>query len=729
MLKSIPGLRLYALAVIFLLAIGSLLGKLWYVQIARGSQYSAKMKGQSQVTVRIPAVRGEILDRNGIALVQNRASFDINFYLPVIVHDYAMQHKGTPQLEYIAHNSRGMQEKRKEPDVREIVKETILPTLEDLGLAHDYNSKQLQKHYQDNTEVPYNYAQDLDFEDMAKFSENNVGLPGVGITIKPVRNYVYGAMAAHVLGYVGAEKEADKEEVKKYNYYQPDVEGKAQLELYLNDTLKGTAGTKIERKNARGAVVGEAEIIAPKQGPNVYLTIDARIQFIVEKAMRSVGRGAAVVIDPNNGDILAMVSIPSYDPNQFIPSISAQDWANLNKDDTNPMLNRAISAYAPGSTYKILVALAGLRQGVGNRTFNCGGGVQYGNTFMKCWIAEKGGSHGVINLPTAMKLSCDGFFYQYGNAAGIDAIDNMGGFLGMGMKTGIPLSGEAPGVLPGPEWLVENKPNERWSAGLTANTSIGQGDVLASPLQMAMVGATVANGGICYEPRLVEKVVAQDGTLISQEPIKIRSDLIKDAGLTAEQIEVVRKGMWRVVNEEGGTAIRGRVKGIEVAGKTGTAQFWRGKIKDNHTWFVCFAPYKNPRFAVCILIQGGKSGGGVCAPMASKILSDIFDIDKGKVPTLTALEPAKGSMALVDSVDFGREIPAAMAANRDEETAHGIENSNQSQQNKPEAAPNIRDEADEGGKVKNRKQEKPNGLKGFFKNLFGGKKKGNNPNN
>ncbi|MEO8204946.1 MAG: penicillin-binding transpeptidase domain-containing protein, partial [Chthoniobacterales bacterium] len=464
-----------------------------------------------------------------------------------------------------------------------------------------------------------------------------------------------------------------------------------------------------------------------KQGPNVYLTIDARIQFIVEEALRSVGRGAAVIIDPNNGNVIAMASVPSYDPNQFIPSISPQDWANLNKDDTDPLLNRALSAYAPGSTYKLMVALAGLRKGVGSRTFNCGGGVTYGNTFMKCWIAAKGGNHGVLNLSTAIKLSCNGFFYQYGNAAGIDYIDSTGLLLGLGSKTGIPLSGEAPGVLPGPEWLAENAPKERWTQGFTANTSIGQGAVLATPLQMALLGATLANGGICYEPRLVDRIVAQDGTLIKQEPIKVRSDMVKDGGLTPEQIEIVRRGMFRVVNEDGGTAARGRVKGMQVAGKTGTAQFWRGKIPDNHTWFVSFAPYDKPRYAMCLLVQGAKSGGGVCAPLAAKIYADILALEEGKAPQLAVLEPAKGNFKFVESIDFGRDIPAATTPG-DDETAATADNAGQAQQNKPDAAPNIRDEADEGGRVKNRKSDKK-GLEGFFKNLFGGKKKDNNSNN
>ncbi|MEO8206941.1 MAG: hypothetical protein ABI615_12235, partial [Chthoniobacterales bacterium] len=258
-------MRIYILAVIMLLGLGGLLAKLWYVQIAQASYYASKIQDKSQVTVRIPAVRGEILDRNGIALVQNRPSFEVDFYLPAMVQAYRAHHKSAPTVEYRG-NVHGMPKNLEEEDVRKIVNEAIMPRLEDLGIARDYNSNKLQMHYRNSRLVPYSYVQDLDFESMAKFSENNIGLPGVDVTVKPVRNYVYGSLAAHVLGYVGAEHDTDLEEKKKYNFYQPDVEGKAQLELYLNDVLKGTPGVKILQRNAKGVIEGEIGQIEPKQG-------------------------------------------------------------------------------------------------------------------------------------------------------------------------------------------------------------------------------------------------------------------------------------------------------------------------------------------------------------------------------------------------------------------------------------------------------------------------------
>lgn len=705
-----------------LMGFSGLVFRLWYVQIARGAEYTARIGNRSQVSVRIPAVRGEILDRNGIKLVENRASFEVDFYLPDMVRAYRESKGSLPMVSYRGrvHN---MPRDLKEADVVKIVSEEVIPRLEELGVAEDYNANALQIHYRTNQEVPYSYRQDLEFGQMAVFSEKNLGLPGVNVTVKPVRWYVYGSLAAHLLGYVGMPNDFDKlPDLKDFNFYEPDMEGKAQVELYLNEYLKGQPGARILQRNVKGVIEGEVNRKEPMQGNNVFLTIDARIQYFAEQALRAVGRGAAVVVNPQNGDILAMASVPSYDPNVFIPSIPSLDWKELINDETNPLLNRAISAYAPGSTYKIPIALSGLRAGVGNRTFTCSGGVTYGDKYMRCWIADKGGSHGTIGLSEAIKVSCNAFFYQFGNAATIEEINAVGNMLGLGQKSGIPLSGEAPGVLPGREWLASINPQARWTSGLTANTSIGQGDVLASPLQMAMVTSAVANGGTVYYPRLVDRIIAQDGTVVAQDPARVRSNLITDAGLTAEQVEKVRRGMWKVVNEGGGTAGRARIKDFEVSGKTGTAQFTRSGVKDNHTWFISFAPYEDPRYAVVVFVQGAKSGGGVSAPIAAKILEDILTMEKGgEIPQLAALEPAKGNFRFVESIDFGRDIPAATTVGDDGEAGSSADAAaGTAQENSPAAQPNVRQEADDRGRVKNQ-QSKPNALQKFF-NFLGGKK-------
>src|ERR1700751_2041795 len=542
--SSVLDFRILFLAALILAALAAIGIRLWFVQVKMNDYYRGRIQGSSEVTVRIPSVRGEIRDRNGIPLVTNRPSYEVDFYLPDLVSGYKKQYGQPPMVEFRAKHSNGMLHDRREADIVQIVDKTIIPRLEELKIVEPYNSERLRTHYRNNTLVPFTYREDLDFETFSKFAEKDLGLPGVQVNVRPVRKYLYNALAAHLLGYVGTARDINKlPDIRDFNFYEPDIQGKTNVEFYLDDALRGRPGQRILKKSAKNQLEGEKEIIQPTPGANVYLTIDSRIEYITERALRAVGRAAAVVIDPNNGQILAMASVPSYDPNKFIPAISARDWADIKDADADPLTNRAISAYAPGSTYKIATSLAGLTRGLAKAVFTCNGGVTYGNTYMRCWIADKGGSHGTQTLTEAIKNSCNAFFYQYGNAAGIDAIDKVGNTLGLGQTSGVELSGEDPGLLPFPEWLRINH-NEKWSQGQTANTSIGQGYVLASPLQMAMVAATVANGGTVYRPSLIYKVEEADGTVIRKTE-KIRGDLKKDNNLSKEDIELVRRGMGR----------------------------------------------------------------------------------------------------------------------------------------------------------------------------------------
>ncbi|PYI79358.1 MAG: penicillin-binding protein 2, partial [Verrucomicrobia bacterium] len=513
-----PVLRLQFLGLLMLFGLGALAARLWWVQVARGAEWTARIRGSSEATVRIPSIRGEVRDRNGVPLVQNRASYEVDFYLPEMVKGYRQRY-GQPPLTAYRGMISGMPKDLKEPDIVKIVNDGVVPRLDDLDLARDYNASQLQKHYRTNTEVPYTYIKDIDFPTMAKFSEHDVGLPGVDIAIKPVRSYVYGAFAAHLLGYVGAPDDINREDAKKYTFYQGDMEGKSNIEKLMDEYLRGKPGVRHLRRNAKGQIDGVLKEDPPQQGANVFLTLDARIQAIAEEALRAVSRAGAVVVDPNNGNILAMVSVPSFDPNTFIPSIKAKDWKALQKDEGDPLVNRAISALPPGSTFKLVTAFAGLRgtKNLANAKYGCGGGVSYGDHFFRCWVAEKHYTHGTIGLADALKVSCDSFFYQYGNAAGIQSIDLVGKLLGMGEESGLHLSGEQTGIMPGPEWMQIHHPRERWSQAQTANVSIGQGYTLVSPLQLAIAYAAAANGGTCYYPRLVDKVLDQNDTPVVDE--------------------------------------------------------------------------------------------------------------------------------------------------------------------------------------------------------------------
>jgi penicillin-binding protein 2 len=667
-----PTARLIATGAFFMLGLIAMLGRLYQMQVMQHAFWLAKMSTGSEVSVRIPSVRGEIRDRNGVTLAANHESYSVEFYLPDIVRNYRAENGNVPRHEYFA-NVKGMKRMLGEPDIVKVVNESAMPRLEQLGLAEDYNSEKLRLHFRTKREVPFVFRSGIDFSKSAKYVEGGTGLPGVEITNRPARQYPYGALGAHLLGYIGAIRNLEEQEdVGEFTFYEPDSEGKSQVEHACNKWLRGQPGARILHRSAKGIVEGEIRRIDPKQGNNVLLTIDARLQYIVERALRDagIGRGAAVVVDPNNGDILAMASVPSYDPNIFIPSVNAADWKKITDDNTDPLTNRAVQCYAPGSIYKVVTALAELRAGIPpTRTFTCTGGVQYGNKYMKCWIAGRG-THGPLDLRDAIKNSCNAYFYQAGNAAGINNIVAVGEALGLGKKTGIPLSGESGGILPGPKWLNLVNPAERWSDGHTANVSIGQGYVLTSPLQMAMVAATIANRGTAYQPRLVYRVLDQDGAdardpktghvIAAHEP-KVHADL-RRSGISADQIEAVRDGMRRVVAS--GTGRRAQIKGVDVAGKTGTAQFWRGDVQDNHTWFIAFAPYDAPKLALCVMVQGAKSGGGVSAPIAREILEQALALDHGYDPGLVAMTPAIGSFAQITAVDYKnppRAIPAGVS--------------------------------------------------------------------
>jgi penicillin-binding protein 2 len=539
-----------------------------------------------------------------------------------------------------------------------------------------------------------------------------------------------------MLGYVGPPDETNKEEARKFTFYQGDVEGKSNIEKAMDDYLRGKPGIRYMKRNAKGTIEGVLKEEPPQAGGNVVLTIDARIQMITEEALRAVGRGAAVVVDPNTGDILAMASVPSFNPNTFIPSIKAKDWEALRANTANPLVNRAISAFPPGSTFKLVTALAGLRKGLASARYNCGGGVGYGNHFFRCHIAERGGTHGVIGLADALKVSCNSYFYQMGNAAGIQAIDETGKTLGLGQQTGIETTSEQAGVLPSPDWMRVHYPRERWTSAYTANVSIGQGYVLVSPLQLAMVYATIANGGVSYFPRLVKNVVDAEGKpilndkgqpAIPQEP-KVHGDLRFD--FKQEQIALAKQGLWKVVNEAGGTGGKARIEGVQVAGKTGSAQAMTQGKSDTIAWFGCFAPADNAKYAVAVMVQGGKGGGAVAAPIAHRILERTLAMDAGKFEQQVAwLEPAQkpNPFQFLESVAFTDAGPSLV--DEDQENAPQTPGADV-QMAGAGPAPEVEPEADAAGRVAGRRRIQraqpvvqapppPPQRQGFFQRLFG----------
>lgn len=707
-------LRLHLLTLGMLCGFSLLVYRLWSLQIDRHEEFVNKVPEARQQRARIPGVRGEIKDRNGIVLATNKASFEVQVNLRDVYDEYVRQCRikkvevPTVDFEYM---DRGLPRKRKEADIVTMFQELIISRLNEMGLAVPFNAEQdLRVHYRSfGGAIPWVYRDNLTFTEFSQFAEHNLALPGVTVAARGSRVYPNGALACHLMGYVRMpdDQRVSPEERKGWDYYMPDEYGGAGVEKSFDSYLRGKPGVRVMQLNERGRPVGEVSYEEPRKGDDVLLTIDARIQYIAERALLdgNIGRGSVVVVQPGTGEVLAMASVPNFNPNRFIPSIKQGDWDELLGNRTVPLLNRSIRSFVPGSTYKVPIALAGCLAHIQNHRYNCAGSVTYGTKAMQCWIQrQSGGAHGSLGLSDALMRSCNCFFYQYGNTAGIDDITRAGKMLGLGEKTGIELEEDDGGILPNPDWLRQASPRDRWSNGHTANVSIGQGSVLASPLQMACVTAAVASGK-SHKPHLLKKVLDGDQVVFEKQP-ELRADLLEH--FSEKDLETVRNGMWKVVNAQGGTARSARIQGVEVAGKTGTAQNWRRneknqRVEDNHTLFISFAPYVNAKYAVCILVQGGKSGGGCAAPVAQRVLEQSLALDNGYQIAIQPVEEVKGNFNKIEMVSYADSpnLLAGLVAEEDGDTGTAPEReaTDTAPRSRQSSAPSIRREADSAGRA------------------------------
>ncbi|MFZ4765864.1 MAG: penicillin-binding transpeptidase domain-containing protein [Roseimicrobium sp.] len=739
--------RLYLFTLVILAGFGALAYRLWNLSVERHDEFVHKVPGTTEWRARIPGTRGEIKDRNGVTLVSNKPSFEVRVNLRTLVDEYDKQlkaeNKGIPKEKQrklptrkFQFTERGLPREKDETDIDAIFKEVVIEALNKLRLARPYNANQLRVHYRTHRgTVPWVYCRDLTFEEFSQFAEHRLGLPGIEIEARPVRQYLFDSFACHVLGYVN-QPDVDKstdEEVKEWSSFVPDDYGIYGVEKTFDTELRGRPGVRTWLKNEKGRLVREISYEEPRKGNDVWLTLDARIQLFAERALReskpAIGRGSVVVLQPSTGEVLAMASVPSFNPNKFIPAISRDDFRDYLDNKCVPLLNRAVRSFVPGSTFKIVTSFSGIMAGIQKDRWNCPGGITYGNKYMQCWIGQKGGSHGTLDLSGAIKSSCNCFFYQYGNHAGDGFMTKSGDMFGIGQRTGIELEEEDPGILPVKRWWLVNRPREPFSSATIANISIGQGAVQTSPLQMAGVAAAVGNGGIAYKPRLLKKVM--DGAeLVREATPQVRGNF-SDNGLTAEKLELVRQGMWKVVMEDGGTAKAARITGVEVAGKTGTAQNWRHDghqyVKDNHTLFITFAPYENPKLACCVLVQGGKGGGVSAAPIAKRIMEQALALDT--VPDFVELGPVaevKGNFNPVEVVTFDGAPAVPQPPGSEEESAENAPAEDPpttpkaQREDAPRVRARIREDADEEGSRGVKNQPAPARKTNFFRRLFGG---------
>jgi penicillin-binding protein 2 len=600
----------------------------WFFQIIQHAKFQEMAANNHQRELPLRAPRGVLFDRNGRVLVENRPSFNVSI---VRLHTTNLDRTIRLLAAVAGTDERRMQElvdrHRHEPPYRPLV------VIEDATLA----------------QVAAITARRLDFE-----------LPDVVVQRVPTRNYPVEGLAAHLFGYVGEASEtqvAGNDAVKS-----GDIIGQAGLEKTHNELLMGTSGLRTVVVNSTGREMGELDKVEPVEGRRVKLTIDYDLQKAAEDGFKALGfHGAAVVLDPRNGEVLTFVSLPAYDPNRFAAGIDRATWTALNTDRLRPLQNRAIQGrYSPGSTFKIAVATAALEEGVATPDFrvNCSGGAVFYGRYFKCHL--KGG-HGSVDMRHALEKSCNVYFYTLGNMLGVDRMHKWATRLGLGVRTGIDLPNEVQGLMPSTTWK-KARTGEKWYAGETISVAIGQGQVSVTPLSLAVMMATVANGGTRYLPHTVRAVEERNGWTAVPPPPPAEQFTLKPSTVSA-----LHDGLWMVVNAAG-TGGRGRLPGRDVSGKTGTAQvisLQGGKAakgrtdKDlrDHGWFVFFAPKDNPVLAGVIFAEHAEHGY-LGAPIAKHLIATYYAKQEGQPLPVFPLpgQPAPTPPEEVPAVPLGAPV-------------------------------------------------------------------------
>jgi penicillin-binding protein 2 len=570
------------------------IARLWYLQVVHGEELRSLSEHNRIRLRRVPAERGLILDRHGTILADNRPSFDVKLVpedagdVPAVVARLGQYLGDGPVLEGLA------QVHRKAP-------------------------------YQ-----PVVLRRDISWPDVAAIETHRLDLPGVTLDVEPRRIYPYGSLAAHLLGYVGEATPGDLE--SRDDLGMGDVLGKAGVERPFDRELRGIRGRQEIEVDALGRRIGVLAEEPETPGRDIVLTIDRATQAAAEAALEG-HRGAIVALDPNSGEVLAMASRPTFDPNDFASGVTTEAWRALVADRHKPLTNRALQGqYPPASTFKIVVGVAALEKKKISPSGDvcCWGGMPFGGRVFNCWRKH---GHGCLGFHDAMLQSCDVYFYEAGHRVGVDAIAEYSRKFGLGARTGIGIGYEEPGLIPDSAWK-KRRFGEPWYPGETLSVAIGQGFVLATPLQMATMIATVANGGTRYKPHVVKRIEGGEG----DAAVEFGPEVVEKVELRPATLSLLHRSLEDVVAADRGTGRRAAVDGIKVAGKTGTAQVAglakaQGGGEDvpeqfrDHAWFVGYAPAGAPTIAVAVLVEHtGHHGGTVAAPMAKAVFEAHFGL-------------------------------------------------------------------------------------------------------
>ena len=587
-LKSVPpnrreawGRRILALAITCSLGFLALLGQLWYLQVLEGGRLH-ELSEKNRIRIRpVAAPRGILFDRNGLALVDNRPAFTLSL-IPRELED----------------------------------RDAVVARLSVLLKIPAGELMEALERVAPDSIRPVRVRRGLTLEDVTKVEERKLELPGVIVEVEPQRTYPTSTFAAHLLGYV---REVSDEQMKQGRYRRGDMIGQSGLERLLDEYLRGRDGGERIEVDAYGRPVQLMRRDEPNPGAQVITTIDRRIQEAAEQAMAGKA-GSVVVIDPRNGDVLAMTSSPAFPLDRLTGNVDRDEWLQLVRDPMTPLMNRALQGqYPPASVFKIIVAAAGLQEGslTPMDRIYCNGEFNLGNWTFRDW---KPGGHGHLDMNGAIAQSCDIFFYQAGLKVGGETMARYAQAFGLGAPTGIDLGGERFGLVPfTPSQRARLK--RAWQAGDTVNMSIGQGQLLVTPLQIARMMAAVANGGILWKPRLVQRVEQADGSVAYSASAKM-TDRVE---LSPVVWAFLRHALASVVKD--GTGALARVPGVDIAGKTGTAQTIAksdASKGQDHAWFASFAPADDPQYVVVVLVERGGKGGQVAAPIARQIYEAIF---------------------------------------------------------------------------------------------------------
>jgi penicillin-binding protein 2 len=614
----------YLVIFVFFFAAGA---RLFYLQILRGKSFVAVSAVHTMKEVRIPASRGVIFDRNRVPIAENRPSFD----LAIVPQEMVDLEKAKATLAKVAGVDPAVIDQRwgknkKSPSYFPIVVASDIP----------YDKA-----------VQIRTAKSLEYE---PDSQGEFDYRGIEVSARPLRSYPNGPIAASTMGYIGEISEKDLARVKKDQpgrYVLGDLVGATGLERTWENFLKGQDGYQQKIVDAVGREIQNEDLTSllteedAMHGHNLVLTLDSRLQKVAEQQYEGKA-GGLVALDPRTGGILAIVSAPSYDPAELVSNVSHGYWAKLVSDPRNVLLNRATQgAYPPGSTYKLVTAMAGLEEGVikATDTINCPGGLKYGTRFFKCW--NKGG-HGAISVERAISESCDTFFYQVGLKLGVDRLAKYANLFSLGLKTGVDVEGEKTGLIPTSDWKKRVFKQE-WQPGENISISVGQGYDTATPLQNAVMVGEMATGKKIV-PHLVYGVEDDDGMAL-REPYPGEGEPLP---VSPKNLEVVRKGMLGAVHSPGGTAHRSASTEFKMAGKTGTAQVIseEGKARartintEDHAWFVVYAPYEDPRIAVAAIVEHGGFGASAAAPIVRVVVEKYLELE-GLIPDKTQKEAKK----------------------------------------------------------------------------------------